>query len=358
MIIVLFALGETSVPDRARILALASAASEKRECLLVCRAGSALAREAAARNLPLLTAFGESLFRPVLLGRLLLRLRREGRALLQSFDEPATRFAGLCAGFGKAGTRLRVVTFFSPPGAGVRLRAQRLETADCVVCGSLALAEETGRSSGAGGAALRAIAPGTPADAYAPRQSDRPERFIICMLGSLEEGMGHSMLIRAMAILRRMKELPPWEARLLGSGSLFAALLKEAFALGTADRLAVLGEENLPEVLPQCSALILPFGKLVYAPYLAAGRFTGLPVIGPDLPACREHARPGKDALLIAPDDPHALADAVLRLIREPETARALVAEGARAAAEVGMERMTENFFALYEELLGAAHGD
>jgi glycosyltransferase involved in cell wall biosynthesis len=63
--------------------------------------------------------------------------------------------------------------------------------------------------------------------------------------------------------------------------------------------------------------------------YMAAQR----PIVASDLPSLREILRDGENALLVTPDDPEALADAVNRLLNDHVLARALV-QVARAEVE------------------------
>ena len=62
--------------------------------------------------------------------------------------------------------------------------------------------------------------------------------------------------------------------------------------------------------------------------YLAAGR----PVVASDLPALREVLRDGENALLVAPDDPGALARGIRRLLDDRQLAGRLAAQGRRDA--------------------------
>ena len=47
----------------------------------------------------------------------------------------------------------------------------------------------------------------------------------------------------------------------------------------------------------------------------------GRPLVATDVPGCREIARPGVNALLVPPDDPAALADAIAALQRSRNAA-------------------------------------
>ena len=63
--------------------------------------------------------------------------------------------------------------------------------------------------------------------------------------------------------------------------------------------------------------------------YMAAQR----PIVASNLPSLREILRDGENALLVTPDEPEALADAVTRLLNDHVLARAL-AQVARAEVE------------------------
>jgi glycosyltransferase involved in cell wall biosynthesis len=180
----------------------------------------------------------------------------------------------------------------------------------------------------------------------------RNGRVAICMPGVLAEGHGQESLVHAMAALWQVEDLPPWEVRLAGSGSMFRFLLDEAQKLGVLDRFAILGEQDMREVLPHCRVFVLPVGELVYAPGLACGWAAGLPVICPALPAALELTRDKENALLVAPDNPQALASAILRIIRDPKLAEKLVQGGKAALDSVSEERMIADSFALYHELI------
>jgi glycosyltransferase involved in cell wall biosynthesis len=80
----------------------------------------------------------------------------------------------------------------------------------------------------------------------------------------------------------------------------------------------------------------------------------GRPLVATDVPGCREVARPGKTGLLVAPDNPEALANALTALAADPvmrlrfgENARQLVSERFSSA------RIQREIVALYARLLG-----
>src|SRR5690606_28470778 len=68
--------------------------------------------------------------------------------------------------------------------------------------------------------------------------------------------------------------------------------------------------------------------------YMAAGR----PIVASDLHALREVLRHDENALLVAPDSPAALAEALRRLIDGRELSRRLAQRARQDAAEYGWD--------------------
>jgi phosphatidylinositol alpha-mannosyltransferase len=72
------------------------------------------------------------------------------------------------------------------------------------------------------------------------------------------------------------------------------------------------------------------------------------PVVASDLPGYANVARAGRDALLVPPGDPSALASAVARVLDERELAAGLVASGLERAAEFSMDHLADRYLELY----------
>jgi glycosyltransferase involved in cell wall biosynthesis len=76
--------------------------------------------------------------------------------------------------------------------------------------------------------------------------------------------------------------------------------------------------------------------------------------VASDVPGCREIARPGVNALLVPPDDPPALADAIARLAKDADMRRRFAAAGRRLAeSEFSADKIGRETCALYDRLLG-----
>ena len=81
---------------------------------------------------------------------------------------------------------------------------------------------------------------------------------------------------------------------------------------------------------------------------LLEGMAAQTPIVASDLPGYRNVARHGREALLVPPGDPVALARAITRLLEEPSTAATLVAGGEARAAEFSMDLLAERYLELY----------
>ena len=358
MLVVLLDLHPQPDPSQDIILALLRALAQTKPFipLLLCRKHSPLAGRAAAEGLPMLALSSGWILHPVSLLRIWLRLRKHRRVVLQSFGGQADSLAYLLASRRKPGQAVLIHTHFFAPRMPSKWIQESYAAADCVVCGSSTLATLVQTESGLQPDKFRVIPPGAKHISYPERVKQRNGRVAICMPGVLAEGHGQEALVHAMAALWQVEDLPPWEVRLAGSGPMFHVLLDEAQKLGVLDRLAILGEQDMREVLPHCRVLVLPVGELVYAPGLACGWAAGIPVICPALPAALELTRDKENALLVAPDNPQALAAAMLRVIRDAKLAETLVQGGKAALVSVSEERMIADSFTLYHELI-AKHG-
>jgi phosphatidylinositol alpha-mannosyltransferase len=75
----------------------------------------------------------------------------------------------------------------------------------------------------------------------------------------------------------------------------------------------------------------------------------GTPVVATDLPGYANVARRGRDALLVPPGDPDALATAIRRVLDEPALVEELVASGEQRAATFSTDRLAVLYLDLYE---------
>jgi glycosyltransferase involved in cell wall biosynthesis len=219
-----------------------------------------------------------------------------------------------------------------------------LLAADLVACGSQLVADIV-RDFGVDEDRLLVVPSGVDTELFSPdapgddvrRRLGLEDRFVVGWSGSFRSFHSIELAARAMADLGRdVKELT---LLLVGDGperpgirSLCQELGVDVVFTGTVPYVDVPAYIRASDV-----ALLLhgSSGPFHYSPlklweYLACGR----PVVAPRVGQPAELLTDGVDALLVAPDDPIAVADAVRRLHAEPALRRSMGEEARRKAVE------------------------
>ena len=192
-----------------------------------------------------------------------------------------------------------------------------------------------------------------PAGASEPSLRDQllagPGHPIVLTIARLDEQKGHPALLRAAA------QLPGALFVFAGEGPDRTALEQQATALGVRDRIRFLGHRtDVPDLLLACDVFALP--SLYEGSSLATleAMAAGCAVVSSAIPGTDELITHEEDGLLVPPNDPAALTEALRRLLEDPELRRRLGrAARARVEREFTAEAMTGKVVDVYEELLG-----
>lgn len=174
-----------------------------------------------------------------------------------------------------------------------------------------------------------------PADESAPSSP-----FRILFVGALEAKKGVEHLLAALSLADG--ELGDWECELAGDGPLRAALQRQAEELGIDGRLRFSGALDFEAVSAAyrrasvCVApsVIGPGGRQEGIPNVMIEALAfGKPAISTPISGIPELIETEVNGLLVPPGDPRALAEAIVRVRRNPEFARAIGKRG-RAVVE------------------------
>jgi glycosyltransferase involved in cell wall biosynthesis len=180
------------------------------------------------------------------------------------------------------------------------------------------------------------------------RQVPRPTTGpVIGSLARLEPQKGIDVLVRAMT------ELPTVTAVVVGEGPERAALTELASSLGIADRLVFTGwQERARDHLTSFDVYVQPSRFEAFGVSIVEAMLAGLPVVATAAGGTCDAVADGETGILVAADDPHALAQAIKELLADPDRARAMGRAGReRALQRFTGERMASGFEALYSEL-------
>lgn len=157
----------------------------------------------------------------------------------------------------------------------------------------------------------------------------------IVMVARFSKQKDHATLLRAVALLgQRGLHVP---LQLPGGGKALHRKPLEALAaqLGIADRVQFPGVvRDVPQRLMTHQVCVLTTHYEGMPLALLEGMAAGCAVVGSAVPGVREVLTDGEDGLLVAEGDPQALADALVRLLRDPHDAARMAANARRAALE------------------------
>ena len=177
----------------------------------------------------------------------------------------------------------------------------------------------------------------------------------IAFVGRLLDDKGLRTLIAAHDILARSGDAP----RLLIAGEPDSANpasipLDEIESWWRRPGVEVLGHvSDIRALWSDVHIAVLPSRREGLPVSLLEAAACGRPIVATDVPGCREIARENVNALLVPPDDPYALADAIRRMAHDRSMRERFGAAGRRLAVEeYSSERVGREIVVLYNRLL------
>jgi len=182
-----------------------------------------------------------------------------------------------------------------------------------------------------------------------------PEHYLVTQVG-LRSQKGNDDTLDAMKIVAAKAP----QARLLfvGANEAKAAIFREkAAARGLSDRMLILlYRDDIPEILAASDVCVdASYAGLGLTGSLREALAVETPVIGTEIEGNPELIEDGETGYLFAPRDIDALARSILRMVEDPEHARAMARAGRkRVEVEFSMMAKIDRTEALYRRLLGA----
>jgi len=196
--------------------------------------------------------------------------------------------------------------------------------------------------------------PGAPATQ--PPAGERPP--VVGMVGRLGWKKGYQHALRAAAIVR--DAVPGVRFDVVGEGSQRAELESLARELGLEDTVRFLGQRrDVPELLAGFDCYLLSSIIEGMPNALLEAMALGRPVVTTSAGGSAEVVGDGESGLVVPPGDPQALADAVLRILRDPALASRLgAAAEARVRRDFDLSTMLSSIDRLYRTELARAGVD
>lgn len=178
------------------------------------------------------------------------------------------------------------------------------------------------------------------------------QSFIAGVVARLSPGKGHFVLLEAFKEFGR--QAPDTELAIIGDGEEFSRLQQAIVESGLEKRIHLLGARNdVPNLLAALDVFTLPsFDEGIPMTILEA-MAARLPVVATDVGGIPQVVVDGETGLLIPPNSPKDLADALFAIYSEPERSRQMGMAGRKRFEEqFDSSKMVQNYEKLYSELL------
>jgi len=234
----------------------------------------------------------------------------------------------------------------------VQIAAQRgaYAFAHRVVANAQAVASRL-RREGVASSRISVVPNGLDLSRFTPRPLPSTLRRV-ATVANLRPGKGHDTLIAAAPSI--LERFPDAHFDLVGDGTERESLEHLVHSRGLSAAFTFAGHaENVPERLAAADLFTLPSESEAFPNAVLEAMAAGLPIVASAVGGIREVVFPNRTGLLVPPRDPQALADAICRLMTNPQEARALAAGGrALVESQYSFDRMVASIEQLYDQEL------
>lgn len=228
-----------------------------------------------------------------------------------------------------------------------------------IIAVSQYVAESARRRLGVSGSRVEVIPNAVDTETFCPDPSRRAEarqalglgpgsRVLICV-GRMTNEKGQDVLIRAMPAVRT--RVSGTHLLLVGEGPSRVRYESLAQELGVEENVSFLGVRwDVPNLLRAADVLVMPSLNEGFGLVMVEALASGTPVVASRMGPTPEIVRETETGLLFAPGDPHALADALERLLGNPALCHEMGRRGREdALARFALPQMVRHLERLYE---------
>ena len=184
------------------------------------------------------------------------------------------------------------------------------------------------------------------------RRKQKSEKVIIGTIGRLHEQKGHKYFVEAAAEL--VKQLPNIEIRIIGDGDCRTQLQAQVVDLGLQDVIYFMGtRRDIAAQLSQMDVFVLPSLWEGMPFVLLEAMAAGVPIVATNVDGVSEILKHEFEGVLVPPRDPHALAEAIVKVFRNKKRTREIVVNAKKKiAAEFSIEKMVQSTESVYRSLV------
>lgn len=192
-----------------------------------------------------------------------------------------------------------------------------------------------------------------PSGAPIPEEADihKAPFYDLVFLGRLEYEKGLDILLHALALLKKMGYFP--RLLVVGTGSQAPRLQKLVHRLELDSQVVFVGyQSDTRSFLADARILVLPSRHEGLPISLLEGMAMGKGIIATATGGIVDAVEHGKEAILVTPESPSALADAIARLLKDPQELQIMGnAARAKVLSRFSIERHVREIIQLYQSL-------
>jgi glycosyltransferase involved in cell wall biosynthesis len=183
------------------------------------------------------------------------------------------------------------------------------------------------------------------------------DEFAVLMVGVIRSVKRHEIALRAFQAF--LEKHPAAQLLLAGDGPMRERMVELAAELGIAGKARFLGHrEDVPDLMAAADLLLLTSRSEGVPQAVTQALGLGLPVVATAVGGVPELIIHERTGLLVPPEDPHAAAEAMLRVADDAQLAARLGGAGRRhALAEFSLDAMLDNTEALLNALVQTVPG-
>jgi glycosyltransferase involved in cell wall biosynthesis len=180
----------------------------------------------------------------------------------------------------------------------------------------------------------------------------KPEIPLVGTIAILRKKKGHHILLDAIPLI--LEKIPDAVFVFAGDGPQKKNIADKIEDLGLTGRVFMLGlRKDIPDILKSIDIFVLPTLQEALGTSFIEAMAMEKPVIGADVGGVNEVIKEGINGYLVEPDNPHALADAIIMALQDKEKLNIMGIEGRKIAEQnYTVEKMCEKMYALYSSLL------
>lgn len=173
--------------------------------------------------------------------------------------------------------------------------------------------------------------------------------YIIGCAGRLTEQKGYQYILQAMVDV--LEQIPYCMLVMVGDGELKTELEKMTTDLGLSGNVLFLGlRDDVPALMRQWDIFVLPSLWEGLPTVILEAMACNLPVIATDIPGTNELVEANVTGLLVPQKDPKALADAILKLLQNPDLKDELIKRAQDKLQRYDMKHIAQNYCLLYQK--------